>query len=57
MSLLSEVGSLCSFGSYRTKRDFILLHLTGGPSGSYAASVLALEGISVAVLEAAKFPR
>ncbi|KAJ3737595.1 hypothetical protein DFJ43DRAFT_987167 [Lentinula guzmanii] len=31
--------------------------MTGGPSGSYAASVLALEGISVAVFEAAKFPR
>ncbi|KAF9075632.1 hypothetical protein BDP27DRAFT_1380744 [Rhodocollybia butyracea] len=28
-----------------------------GPSGSYAASVLALEGVSVAVLEATKFPR
>ncbi|KAJ3980955.1 hypothetical protein F5890DRAFT_1418594 [Lentinula detonsa] len=33
------------------------LSMTGGPSGSYAASVLALEGISVAVFEAAKFPR
>jgi len=34
-----------------------VLIIGGGPSGSYAASVLALEGISVAVLEAAKFPR
>ncbi|KAF7362166.1 hypothetical protein MVEN_00562700 [Mycena venus] len=31
--------------------------LPGGPAGSYAASVLAREGISVTVLEASKFPR
>ncbi|KAF9075633.1 hypothetical protein BDP27DRAFT_1212578 [Rhodocollybia butyracea] len=30
---------------------------TGGPAGSYAASVLSREGIEVAVLEAVKFPR
>jgi flavine halogenase len=29
----------------------------GGPGGSYAASVLAREGIDVVVLEADKFPR
>ncbi|KAJ7690717.1 FAD binding domain-containing protein [Mycena rosella] len=34
-----------------------VLVIGGGPSGSYAASVLAREGISVTVLEAAKFPR
>ncbi|KAF5384531.1 hypothetical protein D9757_006465 [Collybiopsis confluens] len=34
-----------------------VLIVGGGPAGSYAASVLALEGISVAVLEAAQFPR
>lgn len=34
-----------------------ILFMAGGPSGSYAASVLAREGISVVVLEAAKFPR
>ncbi|KAJ3861983.1 hypothetical protein EV359DRAFT_83772 [Lentinula novae-zelandiae] len=34
-----------------------VLIVGGGPSGSYAASVLAREGISVVVLEAAKFPR
>jgi 2-polyprenyl-6-methoxyphenol hydroxylase-like FAD-dependent oxidoreductase len=31
--------------------------LAGGPAGSYAASVLAREGISVTVLERDKFPR
>ncbi|KAJ7688497.1 hypothetical protein B0H14DRAFT_2653223 [Mycena olivaceomarginata] len=31
--------------------------LSGGPAGSYPASVLAREGISVTVLESAKFPR
>ncbi|KAJ7076866.1 FAD binding domain-containing protein [Mycena belliarum] len=34
-----------------------VLVIGGGPGGSYAASVLAREGISVTVLEAAKFPR
>ncbi|KAF5379550.1 hypothetical protein D9757_009275 [Collybiopsis confluens] len=34
-----------------------VLIIGGGPAGSYAASVLALEGISVALLESAKFPR
>ncbi|KAJ7502906.1 FAD binding domain-containing protein [Mycena galericulata] len=34
-----------------------VLIIGGGPAGSYAASVLAREGISVTVLEAAKFPR
>ncbi|KAJ4483597.1 hypothetical protein J3R30DRAFT_1806921 [Lentinula aciculospora] len=34
-----------------------VLIVGGGPSGSYAASVLALEGISVTILEATKFPR
>ncbi|KAJ7188603.1 FAD binding domain-containing protein [Mycena filopes] len=34
-----------------------VLIVGGGPAGSYAASVLAREGISVTVLEAAKFPR
>ncbi|KAJ3757384.1 hypothetical protein EV360DRAFT_84057 [Lentinula raphanica] len=34
-----------------------VLIVGGGPSGSYAASVLALEGLSVVVLEASKFPR
>ncbi len=29
----------------------------GGPGGSYAASVLAREGVDVVVLEADKFPR
>ncbi|KAF9268722.1 FAD/NAD(P)-binding domain-containing protein [Marasmius fiardii PR-910] len=34
-----------------------VLIIGGGPSGSYAASVLAREGINVAVLESSKFPR
>ncbi|KAI0711652.1 hypothetical protein C8Q76DRAFT_652958 [Earliella scabrosa] len=34
-----------------------VLIVGGGPSGSYAASVLAREGIDVVVLESAKFPR
>ena len=29
----------------------------GGPAGSYAASILAREGVDVTVLEAEKFPR
>ncbi|EGO00884.1 hypothetical protein SERLA73DRAFT_167102 [Serpula lacrymans var. lacrymans S7.3] len=34
-----------------------VLVVGGGPAGSYAASVLAREGISVAIIEAATFPR
>lgn len=34
-----------------------VLIVGGGPAGSYSASVLAREGISVVVLEADKFPR
>ncbi|THU87890.1 FAD/NAD(P)-binding domain-containing protein [Dendrothele bispora CBS 962.96] len=34
-----------------------VLIVGGGPAGSYAASVLALEGIDVALLESSKFPR
>ncbi|TEB26483.1 FAD/NAD(P)-binding domain-containing protein [Coprinellus micaceus] len=34
-----------------------VLIVGGGPGGSYAASVLAREGIQVTLLEAAKFPR
>ncbi|KAG7090997.1 hypothetical protein E1B28_010064 [Marasmius oreades] len=34
-----------------------ILVIGGGPAGSYAASVLALEGLDVAVCEYAKFPR
>ncbi|KAJ7592018.1 hypothetical protein C8J56DRAFT_1013503 [Mycena floridula] len=34
-----------------------VLVIGGGPSGSYAASVLAREGIQVTVIEAASFPR
>jgi flavin-dependent dehydrogenase len=34
-----------------------VLIVGGGPAGSYAASVLAREGVDVVVLEADKFPR
>ncbi|TRM69173.1 hypothetical protein BD626DRAFT_473188 [Schizophyllum amplum] len=34
-----------------------ILVIGGGPSGSYAASVLAREGMDVTLLEAAQFPR
>ncbi|KAH7926941.1 FAD/NAD(P)-binding domain-containing protein [Leucogyrophana mollusca] len=34
-----------------------ILVVGGGPAGSYAATVLAREGLGVAILEAAKFPR
>jgi monoamine oxidase len=34
-----------------------ILVIGGGPAGTYAASVLAREGLEVAVLEAAQFPR
>lgn len=34
-----------------------ILVVGGGPAGSYAAAVLAREGFSVVLLEAAKFPR
>ncbi|KAJ4483596.1 FAD binding domain-containing protein [Lentinula aciculospora] len=34
-----------------------ILIIGGGPAGSYAASVLSREGIDVAILESAKFPR
>ncbi|KAJ2923819.1 hypothetical protein H1R20_g13276, partial [Candolleomyces eurysporus] len=36
---------------------FDVLVIGGGPAGAYAASTLALEGISTVVLEATKFPR
>ncbi|KAL1746166.1 hypothetical protein HDZ31DRAFT_81396 [Schizophyllum fasciatum] len=35
----------------------MVLVIGGGPSGSYAASVLAREGMQVTLLEAAEFPR
>lgn len=34
-----------------------MLVVGGGPAGSYAASVLAREGVDVVLLEAEKFPR
>ncbi|KAG5650278.1 hypothetical protein H0H81_012768 [Sphagnurus paluster] len=34
-----------------------VLIIGGGPAGSYAASVLAREGLNVTVFEADKFPR
>ncbi|KAF5384532.1 hypothetical protein D9757_006464 [Collybiopsis confluens] len=34
-----------------------ILIIGGGPAGSYAASAIAREGLDVAVLESAKFPR
>lgn len=34
-----------------------VLVVGGGPGGSYAASVLAREGIDTVLLEADKFPR
>lgn len=34
-----------------------ILVIGGGPAGSYTASMLALEGFDVVLLEAAKFPR
>jgi len=34
-----------------------VLVIGGGPSGSYTASVLAQEGLDVAILETDKFPR
>ena len=34
-----------------------VLVVGGGPGGSYAASVLAREGVDVVLLDAEKFPR
>ncbi|KAJ7342322.1 hypothetical protein DFH08DRAFT_811417 [Mycena albidolilacea] len=41
----------------KTRSQELSVCLSGGPAGSYPASVLAREGISVTVLESAKFPR
>jgi flavin-dependent dehydrogenase len=38
-------------------RQTSVLIVGGGPAGSYAASVLAREGVDVVLLEADKFPR
>ncbi|ESK93690.1 radh flavin-dependent halogenase [Moniliophthora roreri MCA 2997] len=38
-------------------RSIDILVIGGGPAGSYAASVLAQEGLNVALCEASKFPR
>ncbi|KAJ8495116.1 hypothetical protein ONZ45_g12997 [Pleurotus djamor] len=38
-------------------RETTVLVIGGGPAGSYAATVLAREGINVTLLEATKFPR
>ena len=40
-----------------SKDKFKVLVVGGGPAGSYAASVLAREGIDVVVLDMSKFPR
>lgn len=34
-----------------------VLVIGGGPAGSYAATVLSLEGLNVTLLESAVFPR
>ncbi|KAF9077887.1 hypothetical protein BDP27DRAFT_1207886 [Rhodocollybia butyracea] len=46
-----------SFLNVHSIKWYLTLLSTGGPAGSYAASVLALEGISVALFESTKFPR
>jgi NADPH-dependent 2,4-dienoyl-CoA reductase/sulfur reductase-like enzyme len=56
-----ECKFLVSVGHYwklvQLPKKAQILVLGGGPAGSYAASMLALEGFDVVLLEAAKFPR
>ncbi|KAJ7072617.1 FAD binding domain-containing protein [Mycena amicta] len=54
---LSLATSPSSMPSSLPPKHARVLIIGGGPAGSYAASVLAREGISVTVLEADRFPR
>lgn len=57
ISSLVQPPKICSVGEKMVPDHATVLVVGGGPGGSYAASVLAREGVDTVLLEADVFPR